>query len=61
MQHPGTAGRDRESQRSLPKISVATFGTQSQTIGNLFNGNEASARIDYNWNASNRFFVKFNC
>ena len=40
--------------------SVAIFGTQTQSLGNLFNGNEASARLDYNWNASNRMFVQFN-
>jgi outer membrane receptor protein involved in Fe transport len=40
--------------------SVAIFGTQTQSLGNLFNGNEASARLDYNWNASNRMFAQFN-
>jgi hypothetical protein len=40
--------------------SVAIFKTQTQTIGNLFNGNEASARLDYNWSASNRTFAQFN-
>jgi hypothetical protein len=40
--------------------SVAIFGTQTQTLGNLFNGNEASARLDYNWNANNRTFAQFN-
>lgn len=40
--------------------SVATFGTQTQSLGNLFNGNEASLRLDYNWNSSNRFYVQFN-
>jgi hypothetical protein len=40
--------------------SVAIFGSQVQTIGNLFNGNEASARIDFNPSASNRLFVDFN-
>jgi outer membrane receptor protein involved in Fe transport len=40
--------------------SVAIFGSQIQTIGNLFNGNEASGRIDFNPNASNRLFLQFN-
>jgi outer membrane receptor protein involved in Fe transport len=40
--------------------SVAIFGSQTQTLGNLFNGNEASARLDYNWNSNNRTFVQFN-
>ena len=40
--------------------SVSIFGSQVQTIGNLFNGNEASGRIDFNPNASNRLFVEFN-
>ena len=40
--------------------SVAIFGSQTQTIGNLFNGNEASARLDYNPSANNRLFVQFN-
>jgi hypothetical protein len=40
--------------------SVAIFGTQTQSLGNLFNGNEASARLDYNFNTNNRFFAQFN-
>src|SRR5204863_9921165 len=48
--------------RSAPfqESSVAIFGSQIQTIGNLFNGNEASGRIDFNPNASNRLFLQFN-
>ena len=38
----------------------ATFQQQTQTFGNLFNGTEASGRIDYNWNDSNRMFLQFN-
>ena len=37
--------------------SVAIFGSQTQTLGNLFNGNESSARIDFNANPSNRLFL----
>jgi outer membrane receptor protein involved in Fe transport len=49
-------GRDTSIQES----SVSTFGTQTQTLGNLFNGNEASLRVDYNWNANNRFYINYN-
>jgi outer membrane receptor protein involved in Fe transport len=40
--------------------SVALFGDQTQSLGNLFNGNEAMGRIDYNFNTNNRLFVEFN-
>ncbi|HEY6304510.1 MAG TPA: carboxypeptidase regulatory-like domain-containing protein [Terriglobales bacterium] len=48
--------------RSNPFInnSVAVFGSQTQSLGNLFNGNEAMGRLDYNWNANNRLFVEMN-
>jgi hypothetical protein len=48
--------------RTLPfeLNSVALFGTQTQTLGNLFNGNEASLKIDYDWNANNRMYLQFN-
>jgi len=52
----GTMNRDDPFELS----SVAIFGSQTQTLGNLFNGNEASARIDYNWNSNNRMFAQFN-
>jgi Carboxypeptidase regulatory-like domain/TonB dependent receptor len=61
----GTVG-DRTTAGSVGNLmpvqnsSVAVFGTQTQTLGNLFNGNEASARLDYNWNTNNRTFVQFN-
>ena len=45
---------------SIQENSVATVETQTQTLGNLVNGNEASLRLDYNWNANNRFFVNYN-
>jgi hypothetical protein len=44
----------------VQNTSVAVFGKQTQSIGNLFNGNEASARLDYNFNANNRVFAQFN-
>ncbi|HTR66857.1 MAG TPA: TonB-dependent receptor [Terriglobales bacterium] len=40
--------------------SVAIFKSQTQSLGNLFNGNEASARLDYNWDASNRMYAQVN-
>ena len=41
--------------------AAATFPQQVQGLGgNLFHGNEASGRIDYNWNDSNRMFLQFN-
>jgi hypothetical protein len=40
--------------------TTAIFGTQTQSLGNLFNGNEASARLDYNWNNNNRTYAQFN-
>lgn len=48
--------------RSAPFLynSVAVFGSQTQSLGNLFNGNEAMGRIDYNWNTSNRMFIEMN-
>jgi len=45
---------------AIQESSVATFKSQTETLGNLFNGNEASLRVDYNWNASNRFFLEYN-
>ena len=52
----GTASRGA----AFINSSTAIFNTQTQTLGNLFNGNEASARLDYNWNTNNRTFAQFN-
>src|SRR5207247_2170900 len=52
----GTADRSAPFEVS----SIALFKSQIQTIGNLFNGNEATGRIDYNWNSNNRLFLQFN-
>src|ERR1700722_496867 len=58
---PGVQGGSLPSRDdSIQETSVATFGTQTQTLGNLFNGNEASMRIDYNWNTNNRFYINYN-
>ncbi|MGB9204556.1 MAG: TonB-dependent receptor, partial [Terriglobales bacterium] len=40
--------------------ATATFGTQTQTLGNLFNGREWSAKIDYDPSTSNRFALSYN-
>jgi hypothetical protein len=53
---PGTIARNVSIQQS----SAATFGTQTETLGNLFNGNEASLRLDYNFNTNNRFYISYN-
>src|SRR6266852_3097746 len=55
---PGVTPIDRTV--SIQESSVATFGTQAENLGNLFNGNEASLRLDYNWNTNNRFFINYN-
>jgi len=47
-------------QAAFLNSSTAIFGSQTQTLGNLFNGNEASGRIDYNLNTNNRFYGQFN-
>jgi len=53
---------DKFGGRNMPfeNNTVAVFGTQTQTLGNLFNGNEAMGRLDYNWNSSNRMFLSVN-
>jgi len=40
--------------------SVAVFGSQTQALGNLFNGREWSGKIDYDPSAANRFAVNYN-
>jgi hypothetical protein len=56
----GTVGRNPVTGSStLPfeLSSAAIFSTR--TVGNFFNGNRYSARLDYNWNASNRISGNF--
>jgi hypothetical protein len=60
---PGFVGRDPVtgvSNLAFQESSVAIFKSQTQTLGNLFNGNEASLKLDYNWNANNRSYIQFN-
>ena len=40
--------------------TTAIFGTQTQSLGNLFNGNEAMGKLDYVFNSSNRMFAELN-
>jgi outer membrane receptor protein involved in Fe transport len=56
----GTVQRDPNtgiSNMDFQDTSAAIFGTQSS--GNFFNGNDYSARLDYNWNANNRLSANF--
>ncbi len=41
-------------------LEVVPDAGNSQTDGNLFDGNEASLRLDYNFNSESRFFSEFN-
>lgn len=47
---------------AIQESSTSIFKTQAGGLGNnnLFNGNEASLRIDYNWNSNNRLFFQYN-
>jgi outer membrane receptor protein involved in Fe transport len=56
---PTAAGTFSRSS-NFENTSVALFGDQTQPLGNLFNGNEAMGRIDYNYNQNNRIFAEFN-
>ena len=46
--------------RDAPFLQSSVINFGSQTVGNLFNGNEASLRLDYNPSDRNRFFASFN-
>src|SRR5262249_19347602 len=63
----GTCGLAQQAgfvNRSAPfqLQSVAIYGSQTGTLGNgnLFNGNEASFRLDYTPRASDRFYGQYN-
>ena len=64
----GTIGRSGDgvitqgSILALQNSSVALFKSQtgSGINQNLFNGNEATLRLDYNWNTNNRFSLNYN-
>jgi hypothetical protein len=57
---PGLQAGTIDRSASIQETSVSTYGTQTQSLGNLFNGNEASVRIDFDPSSSNRFYVNFN-
>jgi TonB dependent receptor len=57
---PGLQAGTIDRSASIQETSVSTYGTQTQSLGNLFNGNEASIRIDYDPSSTNRFYVNFN-
>src|ERR1039458_6879877 len=57
---PGLTNGTLNRSASVSENSVGTFPTQTDALGNLFNGNEASIRLDYNWNANNRTYISFN-
>ena len=60
-QQPGTVGRTAAgSSMPFQETAVAIFKSQTQTLGNLFNGNEASLKLDFNWNSNNRSYISFN-
>ena len=46
--------------RNAPFLLNSVLRAGSQAKDNLFNGNEASARIDYNFSQSGRLFTQFN-
>jgi hypothetical protein len=60
---PGTVGRTAlGSSLVIQNTSVALFKSQtgSGINQNLFNGNESTLRLDYNWNTNNRLSVNYN-
>ncbi len=57
----GTVGRDAVTGISTMPFELSSAALfKTQTTGNLFNGNEYSGRLDYNWNSSNRLSANFN-
>jgi hypothetical protein len=58
--NPGLVTGTLDRTVSIQENSVGTFKTQTDSLGNLFNGNEGSLRLDYNWNANNRTYISVN-
>ena len=58
----GVAYQSGTFDRSSPfeNNAIALFNQQTQSLGNLTNGNEYVGRIDYNPNNNNRFFISVN-
>jgi Carboxypeptidase regulatory-like domain len=42
---------------AIQESATSTAKTQTDSLGNLFNGNEGALRVDYNWNTNNRMFL----
>jgi outer membrane receptor protein involved in Fe transport len=57
---PGLTIGPLDRTASIQETSVSTAKTQTDSLGNLFNGNEGSLRLDYNWNSNNRMFIDVN-
>jgi len=57
---PGQIQGTLDRAASIQENAVSSFKTQTDTLGNLFNGNEGSIRLDYNWNTNNRTFISYN-
>jgi hypothetical protein len=57
---PGLITGTLDRSASIQETAVGIAKTQTQSLGNLFNGNEGSIRLDYNWNATNRAYLSFN-
>ena len=57
---PGLITGTLDRSDSIQETAVGIAKTQTEALGNLFNGNEGSIRLDYNWNTNNRTFLSFN-
>ncbi len=57
---PGLITGTLDRSASIQESSVSSAKTQTDALGNLFNGKEGSLRLDYNWNASNRAYLSVN-
>ena len=57
---PYTAASSGAFDRDGNFLEFVPFTGESQDQGNLFDGNEASLRVDYNLSLKNRFFSQFN-
>ena len=57
---PGAVAGVADRNAPFQLWSVAVFGSQIQTLGNLFNGTEASGRLDFSPNSGNRVYAQYN-
>jgi hypothetical protein len=57
----GTIGRNAVTGVSGMPFQLSSVAiSKSQAVGNLFNGNEYTGKIDFNWNSANRLSANFN-